>query len=253
MKKKDLGQVFTPDWIVTLILDRANYTGKHILKKKILEPGCGDGVFLLQIVERYIKEGKKENWSIQKIKKGLESNIVGIEIDKEMCERCLTSINETAKKNGIKNISWSLYNRDALSFKKNGELFDFVVGNPPYIRIHNLDKKIRGVLKRNYDFCKNGMIDIYLAFFELGLDVLQNDGVLIYITPNMFLRNSSNGDFRNYLVKNNLLIDLIDFGSNQIFEDANTYNCITKLKKGNREEFFDYFEGSYKNIKKSTQ
>ena len=249
-KSKDLGQIFTPLWVVRLILNRINYKGKHILEKKIFEPGFGDGAFLIQIVERYIRAAKKEGWSNQKTKKGLQSAIFGIEIDEEVYSKCLEKVNKAAEKEGIKNVRWSLYNEDALSFKESDERFDFVVGNPPYIRIHNLDKKIRDVLKKEYDFCKNGMIDIYLAFFELGLSVLKDDGVLAYITPNMFLRNSSNKDFRNYLIQNNLLTEMIDFGSSQIFEDANTYNCITKLKKNNKNTSFDYYQGDEKKIEK---
>lgn len=53
-KHKTLGQVFTPTWIVSEILNLVGYNDDTILNKYILEPSCGDGVFLLEIVERYI-------------------------------------------------------------------------------------------------------------------------------------------------------------------------------------------------------
>ena len=249
-KMKDLGQVFTPVWVVDLILDKAGYRREGILTKKILEPACGDGVFLGRIVERYIKEAKKKRWSKSKIKKEAESLIVGLEVDEEVLRVCRNRLDVVAGQFGITNVRWSLHNMDALAYKDTGEVFDFVVGNPPYIRIHNLDVSVRKVLKERYSFCRNGMIDIYLAFFELGLCVMKRSGVLVYITPNMFLRNASNRDFRNYLINNTLLTDLIDFGSNQVFENANTYNCITKLKKSNKGTNINFFLGSVGSIEK---
>lgn len=53
-KHKTLGQVFTPTWIVSEILNLVGYNDDNILDKYILEPSCGDGVFLMEIVERYV-------------------------------------------------------------------------------------------------------------------------------------------------------------------------------------------------------
>ena len=249
-KQKDLGQVFTPDWVVNLILDRVGYKGVSLLEKRIFEPSAGKGAFLTEIVRRYIKGAQKQKWSRKKIKQGLESCVVGVEIDKDLYQKCIDNLDSTAEKYGIKNVVWSLHNQDALSLKSDKLEFDFVVGNPPYIRVHNLDTQVRDVLKKEYDFCKKGMIDIYLAFFELGLSVLKQNGALMYITPNMFLRNSSNQDFRNYLIENRLITEMIDFGALQVFENANTYNCITQIKKNNTKISFDYFLGNNTSVKK---
>jgi hypothetical protein len=53
-KHKILGQVFTPNWIITEILDLVGYNNENIIDKYILEPSSGDGAFLLEIVKRYI-------------------------------------------------------------------------------------------------------------------------------------------------------------------------------------------------------
>jgi adenine-specific DNA-methyltransferase len=57
-KTKKLGQIFTPNWIVEVILDRLNYNDDLILKKYVFEPGCGSGNFLYKIVNRYIDTAK---------------------------------------------------------------------------------------------------------------------------------------------------------------------------------------------------
>ena len=58
-KHKSLGQVFTPNWIVSEILDLVGYNNESILDKYILEPSSGDGAFLLEIV--------KNDWSFTNI------------------------------------------------------------------------------------------------------------------------------------------------------------------------------------------
>lgn len=241
-KVKTFGQVFTPDWVVKEMLDKADYKGKRILNKKIFEPSFGDGAFLMQIVDRYIKEAKRKNWSNKKTQEGLEKNIFGVEIDNSLYEKCIFNLNNISKDQGLPGVNWSLKNEDALQHKLKKDKYDFIIGNPPYVRVHNLDKDVIFYLKNNYDFCKNGMIDIYLAFFELGLNVLKKEGNLVYITPNMFFKNSSNQYFRNYLIENNFITDLVNFGSFQVFDDVNTYNCIIKLKKNNKKARFNYFE-----------
>ena len=249
IKTKNLGQVFTPLWIVDLILDKSKYKN-NITNKYILEPSFGDGAFLSNIVKRYIKDAKNNNFSNNQIKDGLEKYIIGIEIDKIAYDKCISKLNQITSKYSIENINWSLYNQDALTFDYSKHKFDFIVGNPPYIRIHNLDDNTRNTLKQNYDFCKQGMIDIYLAFFEIGIKNLNKNGSLIYITPNMFLKNNSNKDFRNYLLFKNLISDIIDFGTLKIFEDINTYNCIIKLKNNKRSTKINLFLGAQGKIKK---
>ena len=55
MEIKNLGQVFTPKQIVNDILNVSNYKGKNILKKHVIDNSCGDGAFLVEIIDRYIK------------------------------------------------------------------------------------------------------------------------------------------------------------------------------------------------------
>jgi len=164
MKQKLLGQVFTPKWIVELILDNIGYEGKDILNKKIIDPACGDGVFLCSIVSNIIDTALKENLSINKIKEILEENMYGIEIDETEYFNCIENLNNIVyEKLGIElDINWKIYNDNALiKYKDFINFFDYVVGNPPYIRVHNLDDKTRELIKNEFTFNK-GMIDIYI-------------------------------------------------------------------------------------------
>jgi len=62
--KKLNGIVYTPSWVVKLILDNLDYIN-NIYSKKIIDPACGDGAFLSEIVARFIEDARKS---------GLENN-----------------------------------------------------------------------------------------------------------------------------------------------------------------------------------
>src|SRR5690554_505844 len=101
-KTKENGVVYTPDYIVKLILDQSDYTGNKILEKHVIDNSCGDGAFLIEIVNRYIQEFNKINqaniFAQEKLKKELETYIHGIEIDKIEVIKCKDNLDQLVKK-----------------------------------------------------------------------------------------------------------------------------------------------------------
>jgi len=239
MKKiKILGQVFTPDWIVEEILDSVGFVSQNdnILSKKIIDPACGDGAFLKIIVQRIIDKSLKQNKKVHEIKNILENNIYGIEIDTKEFKNCINNLNDVVEKklNQKIKIDWEISNENTLyKYKEYLGFFDFVVGNPPYIRIHNLDEETRKILKKEFLFSQ-GTIDIYVSFFELGFKLLNKKGILGYITPNSYLHNSSYKSFRKYLKEAKAVRSLTNFKSNKIFNNVSTYTAITIIN------FYDF-------------
>ena len=67
----------------------------------------------------------------------------------------------------MENVGWDLLNTNALSVTRYDGQMDFVVGNPPYVRVHNLEEDYDEV--KSFRFAEGGMTDLYLAFYELGL------------------------------------------------------------------------------------
>jgi len=242
-KHKILGQVFTPKWIVNEILDLIDYQGSKILDKYILEPSSGDGAFLNEIVKRYIESCKNNHLQNNAIKERLEKYIFAVELDETEYKKSIANLNYLVLQFGInEQVNWKIFNENTLDFYKNYiGFFDYVVGNPPYIRIHNLDLTTREILKNEFQFSK-GTIDIYLSFYEMGFKLLKEDGYLGYITPNSFLHNSSYQSFRDYLKREKTLKTLIDFKANKIFKGFSTYTAITIFRKNNKSDFFEYKE-----------
>jgi hypothetical protein len=109
------------------------------------------------------------------------------------------------------------------------ESFDIVIGNPPYIQL----QKNRGELRKKYEELGyktfNSMGDLYVLFIERGLELLNKNGILTYITSNKWLRASYGEKLRGYLSKEKNPIKLIDLGAG-IFSSATVDTSILIVK-----------------------
>ncbi len=83
--------------------------------------------------------------------------------------------------------------------------FDVVIGNPPYVR------KIPAFMKEAinmYYSTANYQVDLYVAFFEKGISLLKEHGILSFITPNSWLKNLSMEKLRCFLLDKTTLLSL---------------------------------------------
>lgn len=231
--KKQIGQVFTPHFLVCDILNTAGYQSIKILQRHIIDNSCGDGAFLQEIVRRYIAVSKQPQ---EQLKRDLETYIHGIELDPIAYTQCLVNLNNIAQENGLNDVKWDIHNADTLTQDQYNGKMDFVVGNPPYVRVHNLE---------NYDavkkfrFAEGGMTDLYLVFFEIGFNMLKKGGKLCYITPSSWINSMAGSVLRQYILQHHNLIKLIDLGHYQAFE-ATTYTMISLFEKDVEHECFTY-------------
>ncbi len=225
------GKVYTPPFIVEKILDDTGYNTPAVLGKKIVDPACGDGRFLTAIARRIIQFSPKN-----KLKDNL-SQLYGWDTDPEAVRLAIDNLNQLIKPYNIQ-IEWQISVRNALrdnQVYKN--YFDFITGNPPYIRIQHLAEKDRIFIQKNYRFCQSGATDIYIAFIELSLQLLKPGGRTGLITPNTFFHTETAQALRNYLADNQLIIQLSNYGSLQVFDQATTYSAISILGKNPKPEF----------------
>ncbi|MFC6825360.1 Eco57I restriction-modification methylase domain-containing protein [Halopelagius fulvigenes] len=113
---------------------------------------------------------------------------------------------------------------------KNYMEYDYVVGNPPYVRIQNLPDKQKEMMSRLYD-ATTGNYDIYCPFYERGLDWLRADtGKLGFITPNQFMVTDYGEGLRKVLLEDSRIQELYDFRDSGVFEDATNYPAIVILE-----------------------
>lgn len=237
---KNHGRVYTPDFIVKNILDFAGYCADfNILEKNIIDNSCGDGAFLLEIVNRYCVSFLKKNNDKKKLKSNLEKYIHGIEIDQQEVDKCIEKLNKEAEKFNIFNVKWDILCADTLTVNKFNNKMDFVVGNPPYVRVHNLADSYN--LVKKFLFSENGMTDLYIVFFEIGFRMLNNNGKMCLITPSSCLKSKAGKNFRSYVLQNKNLVKIIDLEHFQPF-DATTYTMISLYEKNKENKNVVYYK-----------
>ena len=260
--KKINGAFFTPKNIASFMTQEIFKNNRLERNSKICDPSCGCGAFL---IESAIEINKKFGEKFIKI---IENNLYGADIAEYSIKRAKILLTLLALSNNEdeKNINFNLIITDSLLnnlpklFSNKKEVisgFDFVIGNPPYVKFQDLNKKTRIDLFNNWETLKNGSYNLYFAFFELGINILKNDGLLCYITPNNYFTSLSGVKLREYLTNNTYINKIIDFNHLKLFE-AQTYTCITFLDKNKKESFYyakidnyDYLE-DLNNIKFST-
>ena len=113
--------------------------------------------------------------------------------------------------------------------EKSGDFtgFDIVIANPPYVE-HKKLKYISSILKTNFSVYA-GSADLYVYFYENGLNLLKKDGVLTFISSNKFIKTSYGEKLRD-LLSSNAIQHIIDFTKVHVFS-ALVASCIVIVAK----------------------
>ena len=111
--------------------------------------------------------------------------------------------------------------------------FDIVIGNPPYVNANELKKSLGdkkyAELKSHFETAK-GTVDFYVYFFEKGIFLLKDNGVLSYITPNKYLCANYGVAVRKYFLDNTRILKLWDVSDSNCF-DAAVYPIVSTMMK----------------------
>ncbi len=129
--------------------------------------------------------------------------------------------------------------------------FDLIIGNPPYIRQEEL-KELKPHLAKNYKVYK-GTSDIYTYFYELGFNVLKDNGVLSYITSNKYTRAGYGEALREFLLKNVKFLEYTDLNGIKVFDSATVDTSILCFEKSkSKDNKFKYLALSNEILKTCT-
>lgn len=236
------GAVYTPNYIKSFIVENSlSKVKKPLTEIKSADISCGCGAFLFTIAN------KQKNETQRPFSKIFEENIFGLDI-------CQTSIKRTeilltllaiSQGEDEKEFKFNLFCGNALLFDwksncstiKSNEGFDLIVGNPPYVRAKNIDLETKKLLP-NWSVTKSGNPDLYIPFFEIGIENLNKNGILGYITVNSFFKSVNARELRKYFQTNKYELRIIDFGDEKLFESKSAYTCICFLAKEKSEYLF---------------
>ncbi len=81
--RHDLGEYYTPDWLAERCLNQVGYgaKGKDLLSKRVLDPGCGSGTFLILAIKRAKEHARQMNLNPRETLKLITRNIVGFDLN----------------------------------------------------------------------------------------------------------------------------------------------------------------------------
>lgn len=275
--KKEQGIYYTPTWVVEYIVK--NTIGEILKDKKIkpenikvLDPACGSGSFLIKAFDYLYNHisGTEESKQHRIDSQGnysakteiLKNNIYGVDLDNKAVE--ITKLNLLLKaaekyrklpeeidlhiKHGNSLISdENIEGLDA--FKWLGDFkegsFDAIIGNPPYVKLQNLNKNQIEYFYSHYKSATKHY-DIYVLFVEKALSLLREGGVLGFILPSKFFNADYGEGLRKVISENKSLNKLVNFKDFQVFDNATTYTCLLFLKKSKNKNF-EYLELNNKN------
>ncbi|HAF29962.1 MAG TPA: N-6 DNA methylase [Bacteroidales bacterium] len=230
------GAIYTPEKIRKYITRQSfnELSHKSVDKMKIADIACGCGGFL---IDASIEVKQRTNKSFKDI---FQENIFGLDIQKYSIERTeiLLSLLAITQGEDEKEFNFNLYTADSLEFewkernkqikKNNG--FDLILGNPPYVCSRNMDDTTKELM-RKWSTCRTGHPDLYIPFFQIGYELLTDNGILGFITVNTFMQSVNGRAIREYFSENKVLLRIIDFKDEQIFKSRMTYTCICLLEK----------------------
>jgi Eco57I restriction-modification methylase/Putative RNA methylase family UPF0020 len=226
---------------------------------RLLDPACGSGAFLIEAFDQLHATYERSNDRLAELrghrtlfdldKRILENNLYGVDLNEEAIEICrlslwiktaergkaLTSLDHPIRVgNSIiadpaihpKALDWQAAFPEV--FDQGG--FDVVVGNPPYVR-QELLSEFKPYLQSRYA-AYHGMADLYVYFYELGLRVLKQGGLLSFIVTNKWMKSGYGESLRRFFGKQAWIESVVDFGhAKQIFEDADVFPSIIVARK----------------------
>ena len=185
-KEKLRGGFYTPKLITSFIL-RWAFNEEDTLD--ILEPSCGDGVFL--------KEIQKENYKY--------NSITAIELDKlEVLKSRKIGLNKTK-------IIHSDFHDFCINTKQK---FDLIIGNPPYIRYQYFDRKqqeFAAAIFEKAELKYSKLTNAWVSFVVGSSLLLKNQGKIGFVLPAEILQVSYAQPLRAFLGKFYNKINIISF------------------------------------------
>lgn len=161
----------------------------------ILEPSCGDGVFIDALI--------KTNFLHK------ENTVTAIEIEKDEAEKLSGKSDE--------NPSIKVLNKDFFEFyheHKNNQKYDLILGNPPYIRYQYLDEKQREEMSdilTAHGMKSNKLINTWVGFMVACIHMLNEDGKIAFVIPAEILQVAYAEDLRLFLSNELSKITLLTF------------------------------------------
>ncbi len=241
--KKTNGVVYTPFEIKEYIISEMKISALN-QNITICDPSCGCGSFLVTIAD-YLHN--KFNISFKKI---FSDFLYGIDILNHNIEKTkviLTILALEYGENYTGTFNLMISNALSLDWKKSfpnifkNEGFDYIVGNPPYVSLKNMSDEVKESLN-HWETAGYGNTDLYIVFYELAMKLVKPTGIIGYITINSFFTSLNARGLRSLISTRNKDFYIYNFADKQLFQNIQSYTCISIIKPSNNGSRITKFE-----------
>jgi adenine-specific DNA-methyltransferase len=200
------GFVPTPPAIVDLMVDRLFRDRPQLLGARLLDPGCGHGVFIEGVL-RWCRRNRQRL-----------PEIVGIELDSSKLQQARRLL---ADEPCVTLVEGDFLTRDLGTF-------DYVIGNPPYVGIEELTVEERTLYRERFRTAR-GRLDLYLLFWERALQLLKPRARIVFITPEKYTYVEAARPLRCLLPR--FHVEELLYAAEDTFPGLVTYPVITTVTR----------------------
>lgn len=226
------GVVYTKRWVVELLLDLSGYCpDENLVDRLAIEPAAGDGAFLGPMIERLVASCRKFGRSLSDCRHSLMT----YELDEQSAHSARAAAHNILIQHGADNTlarqladAW-VRQQDYLLDTDHRQA-DFIVGNPPYVRLEDIPEETASVYRMAYPTMR-GRADLYVAFFEAALRQLRESGVCAFICADRWMRNQYGAELRQLITSAFSVELLLSMHHADAFHDeVDAYPAITIIR-----------------------
>jgi adenine-specific DNA-methyltransferase len=233
--KKEKGSFYTPPEIVDFMVDRAlekvDFRANPMVK--VLDPSCGGGAFLTRLCQALSRKAEEAGIDYGTFHV-LTYNLFGYDTDETAV---MISSLELYEK--LQVFPEHITHKDFLIDQ--GEGFDIIIGNPPYMGHKVLTGEYRERLQSLYPQVFFDKGDIAYCFIKKSIDCLKKNGTLSLITSRYLLEALSGRGIRKYLFQNGSMKTIIDFYGIRPIKGAGVDTMIFEFEKGSHGDSIEFY------------
>jgi hypothetical protein len=229
------GVVYTKRWVVDLILDLASYREEENLVDAVaVEPAAGEGAFLTTMVRRLVASCRRQNRSLSDAK----GSLIAFELEENSAVVARQSVVQALKEVAVSECEAVTL---AANWIRTGDyLFeafmlpaaDFVIGNPPYVRLEDIPDEVTCLYRKSYPTMM-GRADIYVAFYEAALRQLNAAGVCGFICADRWMLNQYGQELRRLVTSGYSVETIVEMHNADAFHnEVSAYPAITIIRRG---------------------
>mgnify|MGYP003627376555 CR=1 FL=1 len=234
-EKGEHGEVFTRRWVVELILDLSGFTVDRDLGGLVaVEPSCGSGSFLAPMIERLIESCRIRERPLTDIRSALRAFDL-LPTNAELAQKAVAGALVEAGLGDAeaKSVATDCVQCGDFLLTSHGEdTADFVLGNPPYIRLEDVPTARNAAYRRACPTMR-GRSDIFVGFIEMGLRILKPDGVLGFIVADRWMHNQYGSNLRQFVSASYAVEAIVSMHDVDAFEESvSAYPAVTVIRRG---------------------